>query len=93
MNIAFGIAIYIVIWWLVLFAILPFGVQPQGESEEGAVPGSAESAPAKPHFIPKLIATTLVSGIIFAGVYYVVFAGAYTLDDVPFLPRYERMSE
>ena len=41
MNFAFGFAIYFVVWWVTLFAILPFGVRPQGESEEGAVPGSA----------------------------------------------------
>lgn len=89
MTIAFAIAIYFVIWWVVLFAILPFGVRPQGESEEGAVPGSVESAPDKPHVVPKLIATTLVSAVIFVGVYYVVFEGAIALEDIPFLPRYD----
>ncbi|XSG82464.1 MAG: DUF1467 family protein [Methyloligella sp. ZOD6] len=89
MSIAFGLAIYFIVWWLVFFAILPFGVRPQGESEEGMVQGSAESAPSKPHFLPKIIATTLISGAIFVGIYYIVFQGAVSLDDVPFLPRYE----
>ncbi|MFD0987263.1 DUF1467 family protein [Methyloligella solikamskensis] len=91
MNFAFGFAIYFVIWWITLFAILPFGVRPQGETEEGTVPGSAESAPSKPHFIPKLIATTLIAGLIYLGVYFIVFQGVVTLDDIPFLPRYESM--
>ena len=31
MSLSFAIAIYVVIWWTVLFAILPIGVRTQGE--------------------------------------------------------------
>ncbi|ODA68502.1 hypothetical protein A7A08_00325 [Methyloligella halotolerans] len=91
MDFLYGFAVYFVIWWIVLFAILPFGVHPQGESEEETVPGSAESAPTKTHFGAKLIATTLVAGVIFAAVYFLIFQGVVTLDNIPFLPRYESM--
>ena len=44
MSLSFALAIYAIIWWIVLFAILPIGVRTQ--EEEGDVsPGSAESAP------------------------------------------------
>ncbi|MEG6509627.1 DUF1467 family protein [Methyloligella sp. 2.7D] len=88
MTLAFGIAIYFVIWWIVLFAMLPFGVKPQGE--EGEIPpGTTASAPTNPRFLPKIIATTVVATIVFGAVYFFVFSGRFSLDDIPFLPRYE----
>jgi predicted secreted protein len=32
MSIPFAIALYFVIWWTVLFAVLPFGVRTQDEA-------------------------------------------------------------
>jgi len=65
-----ALAVYFVIWWLVLFAVLPWGVRTQGE--EGTVePGSPESAPARPQLARKALITTLVAAVVFAFVYYV----------------------
>jgi predicted secreted protein len=44
MSVSFAIAIYVVIWWTVLFAILPIGVRTQGE-DGFVVPGTPASAP------------------------------------------------
>ena len=46
MSLSFAIAIYVVIWWTVLFAILPIGVRTQGE-DGAVVPGTPESAPTR----------------------------------------------
>lgn len=90
MTLVFAIATYFIIWWIVLFAMLPIGVRTQ--AEEGEVsPGTAESAPQHPNLRPKIVATTLVSVIIFAGVYAIVTHHAITLDDIPFLPRFEHI--
>jgi predicted secreted protein len=91
MSLGFGLAIYFIIWWIVLFAMLPFGVRTAEESGEKAGPGFAESAPQKPRLLPKMLATTVVSAIIFAGVYAVVAHHVITLDDIPFFPRYEKV--
>ena len=45
MAISTAIAIYFLIWWIVLFAVLPWGVRAQGE--EGA-PGTDPGAPRVP---------------------------------------------
>ncbi len=45
MSIAFALAIYFIIWWIVLFAMLPIGVRTAEEAGEKASPGTAESAP------------------------------------------------
>jgi predicted secreted protein len=55
MGWALGLATYFVIWWVVLFAVLPFGVKSQAEAGE-VVEGSDPGAPAVPHLKQKLLA-------------------------------------
>ena len=90
MTVAFGVAIYFVIWWIVLFAMLPIGVRTQEEEGEVA-PGTVASAPHLPKLLPKMLATTVIASIVFAGVYAIVVHHAITLDDIPFLPRFDRV--
>jgi predicted secreted protein len=91
MTIAFAAAIYFIIWWVVLFAMLPIGVRTSEEAGEKASPGTAESAPHMPNLLPKMVATTVVSTIIFAALYAIIVHHVITLDDIPFFPRYERV--
>jgi predicted secreted protein len=60
-----AIAIYFIIWWTVLFAVLPWGIRSQEESGP-VVPGTDPGAPAIPRLVAKLIGTTVVAGVIFA---------------------------
>jgi predicted secreted protein len=88
MTLSFAIAIYVVIWWVVLFAMLPIGVRTQ--AEEGEVsPGTPESAPHRPRLLPKMLATTVVASILFAAIYVIIVHRVITLNQIPFLPRYE----
>lgn len=64
-------AVYFLIWWVVLFAVLPWGIHSQHESGEIA-PGTDPGAPALPRLGRKLIWTTLVAAVVFAA-FYVVF--------------------
>ena len=66
-----GLAVYLVTWWIVLFAVLPFGVRQQ----ESPPPGFDHGAPAHPHMRLKLLATTLVSGLVWLGFYLAVREG------------------
>jgi predicted secreted protein len=74
-----AIAIYFLIWWLVLFAVLPWGVSAQGEE---AAPGTDPGAPRVPHLKSKLIWTTAVATAIFAIVAFVYVKRLVTLDDL-----------
>jgi predicted secreted protein len=68
MKIAYQIAVYFIIWWTVLFAILPFGIKSQhegGDIAEGTDPG----APQKPQLLKKAIITTLVTSVVYAAFY------------------------
>lgn len=58
-----GLATYFVIWWISLFAVLPWGVQSQHETGE-VVPGSESGAPVKPQILKKMIANTIVAAIV-----------------------------
>lgn len=91
MNLIFGIAIYFICWWIVLFAILPIGITTQEESGD-IVPGTAESAPSAPHLVPKLIATTIVTTIILLFIYWLLEGEVINLDDIPLLPEFEKVS-
>ncbi len=78
MSVTFAVAIYLVIWWTVLFAVLPIGVRTQGE--EGAiVPGTPESAPAAPRLVRVVLLTTAISALVFAGLWVLV---AYRVIDL-----------
>jgi predicted secreted protein len=90
-TLAFAIAIYVVIWWTVLFAMLPIGVRTSEEAGEKASPGTAESAPHLPNLLPKMVATTVVSSIVFAALYIIIVDHLITLDQIPFFPRYEHV--
>ena len=79
MAVATAVAIYFLIWWIVLFAVLPWGVRAQGE--DGA-PGTDPGAPAVPHLARKLVWTTLVATVVFAVCAYVYVNALITLDDL-----------
>lgn len=73
------IAIYFIIWWVVLFAVLPWGVRSQHEA--GDVPaGTDPGAPALPRLKAKVVWTTVASTLLFAGYYYGVTSGRITVD-------------
>ena len=68
MPVTTALAIFFLIWWVVLFAVLPWGIRSQHEGGEIA-PGTDPGAPAVPRLGRKLMWTTLVSALIFAGCY------------------------
>ena len=83
MDLVLALAIYIFIWWITLFAVLPFGVRTQHE-EGSVVPGTPESAPARPRLLRVFVINTIVATIIFAIVYWVISRGLITPDMVPY---------
>jgi len=62
------ILVYLIIWWVVLFAVLPWGVRPRDKPELG----HAASAPERPMLWRKALVTTVISAILFAGAYWLI---------------------
>lgn len=68
MNWFTGIMVYVIVWWVVLFMVLPFGVKPAKDTGEGHMAG----APEKPLLLKKAIATSIVAAIVFAVIYVLI---------------------
>ena len=69
MSPVFAIAVYLSIWWTVLFAVLPFGIRSQHESDAERPPGTDPGAPIAPRLWIKALWTTLISAVVFAFIY------------------------
>ena len=82
-----AIATYFVIWWVTLFAVLPWKVRTQAETGH-VEPGTNPSSPARSLMLAKLIANTVLAAVIFAIFYYLKVVRGLTLDDIPLLPRF-----
>src|ERR1700687_2759941 len=78
-TISTGFAIYFVLWWIVLFLTLPFGVRSQHEDGEGA-PGTDPGAPIASQMGRKVIWTTIISAIIFALAWLAYNAGYLNIE-------------
>jgi predicted secreted protein len=65
-----GTVVYLLVWWTVLFAVLPFGVRPDPNGDPAI--GGWRGAPLQPMLRRKLVATTLVSVLIWAGIFVIV---------------------
>jgi predicted secreted protein len=75
-------AVYLTIWWTVLFAILPLGTQTHAEAgidPQGGDPGS----PVDPKLKKKFITTTWVSAIVFALLWLVIHFKVIDLSKLP----------
>jgi predicted secreted protein len=81
MSVTTAVAIYFIIWWVVLFAVLPFGVRSQHESGVVA-PGTDPGAPAVPQLLRKLVWTTIVAGVVFAICFLIYKYRLIALDDL-----------
>jgi predicted secreted protein len=78
-NISTAFAISFVLWWIVLFLTLPFGVRSQHE-DGGGVEGTDPGAPIMARMGRKLIWTTLISAVIFAVAMWAYYAGYLSVE-------------
>jgi predicted secreted protein len=76
MTTPMSIAVYFTIWWIVLFAVLPFGVKSPDESGSALPPGVDAGAPVAPMLARKALWTTIISALLFGALdAYMVWAG------------------
>ena len=69
MTLPMGLAIYFTTWWIVLFAVLPFGVRSQHE-DDTYLQGTDPGAPVAPRMWLKALWTTLITSVLFGGFLY-----------------------
>ena len=63
-----GIIVYVLVWWITLFAVLPLWVTPT----EPGDPGHPAGAPQLPRMLLKMAITTVLSALIWLAIYILV---------------------
>lgn len=77
MDIVSGIVLYLLIWWTVIFAVLPWGNKAPDDPEKGF----AGSAPINPRIKLKFIVTTVVAAILWLIIYALISAEVINFYD------------
>ena len=72
MGITGSLIIFICIWWIVFFSLLPVGIKSEKKEFKDDLEGNDPGAPKNPRIGKKFIITTLITTIIFLGIYYMV---------------------
>jgi predicted secreted protein len=70
-----SVAVYLTLWWVVLFAVLPLGVQSHYEAGIDPGDGGDPGAPVNPNLKRKFITTTWVSAILFVLLWLTIHFG------------------
>ena len=69
MHWATGLAIYFVLWWLVLFTVLPFGTKPVADPDSRS---GWRGVPAQPRLVRTVVVTSVVTGIVWGLLYLAI---------------------
>lgn len=81
MSLTGGLVLYSVLWFLVLFVLLPIGQKSQAEAGE-VTPGTPAGAPHEPQLKRKMLWATLISFAIWAVIAYIIMADVITRADL-----------
>jgi predicted secreted protein len=81
MSLISAVAIFFIIWWLVLFVVLPFGVRSQAEAGDVTL-GTDRGAPERPLLARKFAVTTAIAAVVFLGVYIAFGVYMFSLEDM-----------
>ncbi len=69
MSLIGSIVVFVILWWLVFFMILPRNINSQREAGN-IIEGTDPGAPANPNITKKLVITTVITSILFAIIYF-----------------------
>jgi|TARA_Y100001970_G_scaffold231016_1_gene287059 predicted secreted protein len=79
MGITGSIIIYVMIWWIVFFSVLPIGIQSKKEVFKERLGGNDPGAPKNPKIGKKFLITTIITSLLFIVIYYLVNNGFLNL--------------
>ena len=69
MSITGSLIIFVLIWWIIFFSLLPTDVD---RKHKEMVEGVDKGSPENPKIIKKIIYTTIITSIIFIGIFMLV---------------------
>ena len=76
-----GALVYVILWFLVLYLVLPFGVRTPEEAGIALEPGQASSAPVRPRLGVKFLVTTVIATALWGIYYWVAASGLISFRD------------
>jgi len=79
MNPFSAFVVFLIIWWVVLFAILPIGVRGQAE-EDDVARGTEPGAPTKANMLWKVKVTTIITLVLWLIICAVITFGLIDLE-------------
>lgn len=83
MGVMTGFAIYLTIWWTVLFVVLPLGVVTHAEAGIDPKGGADPGSPVNPNLKRKFFTTTWIACIVWAIVWAIIHFHLINLSDLP----------
>lgn len=79
MSIFTGVVLYLLVWWVVIFCVLPFDIQSITDAKEtGNMPG----APQRHGMKKKLLLTTIIATVVWAAIYLIIRYGGISFTDI-----------
>lgn len=72
MDLTFTISVFFVVWWTVLFAVLPLGAKSYHDAGIPVPGGGDPGAPVNPNLKRKFITTTWITAVLVAGLWIAV---------------------
>ena len=72
MGITGSIIVFVIIWWIIFFSVLPIGIRSNKEKFRERIEGIDPGAPKNPKIAKKFLITTIITTLIFLVVYYLV---------------------
>ena len=69
MSITGSLIIFVLIWWIIFFSLLPIDAD---RKHKEMVEGVDKGSPENPKIIKKIIYTTIITSIIFIGIFMLV---------------------
>ncbi|HUZ63598.1 MAG TPA: DUF1467 family protein [Acetobacteraceae bacterium] len=67
-----GVVVYLLTWWVLLFAVLPFGTHPVENADDVS---GWRGAPQHPRMGRKVLMTSLVAAVVWLGIYALMTSG------------------
>ena len=78
MPIFSGIMVYVLVWWMVFFCMLPMNIQSIEKPTDGSMPG----APINPGLKKKLIITTLIAAVVWLAIDGIVYSNLISFREI-----------
>lgn len=91
MTITAALVLYVVIWFVTMFVVLPIRLRTQGDEGE-VVPGTHAGAPANFKLGRTMIIVTIIGTVAWAIVAGIIVSGWIGIEDIDWFDRYEAVN-